>query len=174
MNISNERIALIQADIRGNIERFDKNIASQLPSHIEEVRQRFRDIDSLLTELLQLRGASAPAQIQVSPCCGMYETCTAPCTPRGEYLERNRNVAASQSLYKQNASHRLKQQATSVPDGWKLVPIKATSEMLSTWAKKWPEPVFTDRNAECPCLGFATVDAIYNAMLAAAPEAPKS
>lgn len=58
-------------------------------------------------------------------------------------------------------------QAVSVPEGWKLVPIKATPEMMEAGR---------DDALDQQCFeGFAMLDAkgVYDAMLAAAPEPPK-
>lgn len=60
-----------------------------------------------------------------------------------------------------------KQQAAGVPDGWKLVPVEPAWEMLNACAADWQARGM---------FGLDTLDAraAYSAMLAAAPEAPKS
>lgn len=57
-------------------------------------------------------------------------------------------------------------QATSVPDGWKLVPVEPAWEMLNACAADWQARGM---------FGLDTLDAraAYSAMLAAAPEEPK-
>lgn len=62
----------------------------------------------------------------------------------------------------------------TVPEGWKLVPAKATIEMLDTWADKWPVCVFRDRKGHDPVLGWANVQKIYDDLLAAAPNPPSA
>ena len=52
------------------------------------------------------------------------------------------------------------QPATSIPEGWKLVPIEPTDRMLSAGQSEWLESAGAD-----PCFD------VYRAMLAAAPEA---
>jgi len=58
----------------------------------------------------------------------------------------------------------------AVPEGWQLVPKEPTREMLNTWAMKMPDPRYTGPEAGSErVLGWAAVDEIYRAMLAAAP-----
>ena len=48
---------------------------------------------------------------------------------------------------------------TSVPDGWKLVPVEPARDMLTTWIK-------------APVVSNTTAPGLYRAMLAAAPKPP--
>ena len=60
------------------------------------------------------------------------------------------------------------QPAPSVPDGWKLVPIEPTPMMKTAGIGV---EVYLDPPASSDCLTWSEVEAIYTAMLAAAPEA---
>ena len=60
------------------------------------------------------------------------------------------------------------QPAPSVPDGWKLVPIEPTPGMKTAGIGV---EVYQDSPPSTDCLTWEEVEAIYTAMLAAAPEA---
>ncbi len=85
------------------------------------------------------------AQPAPVPCCGQYETCTQACTPRGEFLAKREAQAA---------------QPAPVPEGWKLVPVEQTDEMIDA--------------AQQAVADIYRVDAVrvYTAMIAEAPEPP--
>lgn len=91
-----------------------------------------------------------------------YDGCDIEETPWGEWggvgntLEEAKAIA--EAGWRQRIEACMADAAPSVPDGWKLVPVKATDEMDRT----------ADRLRRAGCTHFLT---IWDAVLAAAPEA---
>lgn len=97
--------------------------------------------------------------------------------PVGWLLDGDFYEVRQMSLYKDNeplqgqtALYALRgaQPETRAPEGWKLVPIEPTPRMKTAGIGV---EVYLDSPASSDCLTWSEVEAIYTAMLAAAPEA---
>ena len=116
--------------------------------------------------------ANLVAQMEIVSRVGFVDTpndkdsCAAFCVAEGSWLELMsavESLASALAAAGKAAKRHGAQPAQSVPDGWKLVPIEPTYEMLEA-GEDTLVPTYTDTPVSVPF-------DVYRAMLASAPEA---
>lgn len=82
--------------------------------------------------------------------------------------ERIKELWAENRYDPQDFARAIEAEAQRVPDGWKLVPVEPTAEMLHR--VDGASIINFEEAAEACALSFEEIQAIYRAMLSAAPE----